>query len=140
MGWQDYQALKEVSQANRAFYEAFSAGDYASMVELWLDEDSIVCVHPGGEVLQGRLKVHGSWRAILADESRMQIELVDSQPQVAGEVAWVTLTERLHYGPPEDRRQAETTATNLFQRRAGRWWVVLRRAGPLTRRFYEPEE
>lgn len=135
----DYQTLKEVSQANRAFYEAFANGDLAAMVALWLDEDSIRCVHPGGEVLQGRQRVHASWRAILSDQSRLQLHQVDPAFEIYGDVAWVTLTERLQYGPAENRRQAETTATNVYVKHEGRWKMVLHHAGPLARRFFEPE-
>jgi ketosteroid isomerase-like protein len=135
----DYNSLKEVSQANRAFYEAFASGDYSAMVALWLDEDCIRCVHPGGEVLQGRQRVHASWRAILSDRRKMQIHQVDPAFELYGEVAWVTLTERLGFGPAEDRQQAEITATNVYLRKNGLWKMVLHHAGPLARRFFAPE-
>ena len=38
-------------EANRVFYQAFAAGDYATMERLWARGAFAVCIHPGWPVI-----------------------------------------------------------------------------------------
>ena len=40
-------------EAELAFYDAMERNDIEAMMGVWLDSDSIVCVHPGASRLQG---------------------------------------------------------------------------------------
>ena len=40
--------------AEQAFYAAFQKADLAEMMQVWADDDSIVCIHPMGPRLDGR--------------------------------------------------------------------------------------
>ena len=42
-------------------------GDAAAVADLWLEDDDVVCVHPGGPRLTGHGTVRASWAAILAN-------------------------------------------------------------------------
>ncbi|MHC4263456.1 MAG: nuclear transport factor 2 family protein, partial [Planctomycetota bacterium] len=48
----DYEARKQVARTNRSFYAAMESLDIARMASVWADDDSVQCVHPGGELLQ----------------------------------------------------------------------------------------
>ena len=39
--------------AEAAFYEALETGDLETMMEVWAEDEEIVCVHPGGPRLAG---------------------------------------------------------------------------------------
>src|SRR5260370_305974 len=39
--------------AENAFYEALEAGELEAMMEVWAEDEEIVCVHPGGARLAG---------------------------------------------------------------------------------------
>ena len=54
-------------ECEHAFYEALDGGDAAALAELWLEDDDVVCVHPGGPRLTGHGAVRASWAAILSN-------------------------------------------------------------------------
>lgn len=136
MGDPDYDARKGVARANRAFYAALEALDIGAMANVWADDDSIQCVHPGGELLAGRTKVLGSWGVIFDSTDAIRFELSDVQVQVRGHTAWVTLVERIFTEFEGEELEAAATATNLFVREGDDWRLVLHHASPLQRRFY----
>jgi ketosteroid isomerase-like protein len=100
-----------VLQANQAFYQAFSRGDYASMSE---------------PLLAGRAAVLGSWRKILAVAP--SFEMVAREPRVCllGDTAFVTCLEA------NGARPAHLIATNVFVWEEERWRMVHHHAGPLS--------
>lgn len=134
----DYDAQKDVTRANREFYRAFERLDLAAMRALWLDDERIQCIHPGGETIVGPERVHAAWDAIFQSTTWIRFELVDATAQIFGELAWVTVLERIHSKPDEQSAEtlvAEAVATNLFIRRDDAWKMLLHHASPLARRI-----
>ena len=41
------RTLKEVLEVNTAFYEAFAAGDFLAIKQLWSRSNDISVIHPG---------------------------------------------------------------------------------------------
>ncbi len=62
-----------------AFYEALEAADLDALMDVWSEEEEIVCIHPGGPRLVGHQAISGSWREIL---SNGPISVRPSEPQV----------------------------------------------------------
>jgi len=62
-----------------AFYEALEAGNLDALMDVWSDDDEIVCIHPGGPRLVGHRAISTSWREIL---SNGPITVRPSDPQV----------------------------------------------------------
>ena len=52
--------------AENAFYEALERADVEAMMEVWAEDDDIVCVHPAGPRLAGQDQVRAGWVAALA--------------------------------------------------------------------------
>ncbi len=50
-----------------AFYDALEAGDVDALMDVWSDDDEIVCIHPGGSRLVGHRAIAASWREILSN-------------------------------------------------------------------------
>ena len=63
-------------EAERAFYDAFNRGSVEAMREVWLDDDSTVCIHPQSRPLTGGDAVHGSWEQILQGPGQLGHELL----------------------------------------------------------------
>ena len=55
------QDIDSVQEANKVFYEAFETLDIQKMDKLWLQDDSVKCVHPGWEICSGWPDVRDSW-------------------------------------------------------------------------------
>eukprot|EP00977_Amphora_coffeiformis_P003179 scaffold587_cov171-Amphora_coffeaeformis.AAC.10 len=59
-----------VLQANAAFYRAFSKRNLEQMQDLWCQDNTITCLHPGSKTpLVGSKQVLGSWQKLLAPQA-----------------------------------------------------------------------
>ncbi|MBI5431785.1 MAG: nuclear transport factor 2 family protein [Planctomycetes bacterium] len=138
MSASDYDAQKDVARANRDFYRSFERLDLAAMRAVWLDDERIQCIHPGAEALIGPARVHAAWETIFRSTTWIRFELADVAVQVFGELAWVTVLERIHSKADDQSPEtlvAEALATNLFARKDGAWKLLLHHASPLARRI-----
>jgi len=61
--------------AEAAFYEALEAGEIEAMMEVWAEDEEIVCVHPGGARLAGYDQVRESWAQILGPGQRLKVHV-----------------------------------------------------------------
>src|SRR3546814_5373050 len=53
-------------EAEQAFYEALEQADTARLMQIWADDEEIVCIHPGGLRAVGHTAVQESWQQTLA--------------------------------------------------------------------------
>jgi ketosteroid isomerase-like protein len=120
-----------VLAANDAFYRAFESLDVDRMRALWLPSATIACIHPGRSALVGWPAVMESWEQIFAGTLEMRFTLADVSIALHGDVAWVICIERIDSRQSDGRVQARIQATNVFQRRDGRWWIVHHHGGAL---------
>jgi ketosteroid isomerase-like protein len=97
------------------------------------ERPSISCIHPAG-ALVGWPAVMESWEQIFGGTLHMQFTLSDVSVTVHGDVAWVVCVEGIDSRQVDGRAQARVQATNVFQRRDGRWWIVHHHGGPLFER------
>src|SRR3954463_6942912 len=63
--------------AESAFYEALEAADLEAMMEVWAEDEEIVCVHPGGARLAGYEQVRASWSQILGSGQKLKVHLTN---------------------------------------------------------------
>ena len=66
-----YLQRKSAARANRAFYDALERLDLDALRVCWLDDPSVKCVHPGGELIVGPERVLESWRRIFENAARL---------------------------------------------------------------------
>src|SRR5215467_10994344 len=64
-----------VVAANRTFYDAFESLDVGKMESVWLQDQRIVCIHPGWRKLLGWGAVMTSWERIFESAFEMKFEL-----------------------------------------------------------------
>ena len=120
-----------VLEANAAFYAAFESLDLKRMEEVWLREPYIKCVHPGWGILVGWGPVMESWERIFSGTLEMRFTLTGVQAEVCGDLAWVVLTENIDSRHRDRKVEAHVQATNLFERRDGRWFLVHHHGSPI---------
>lgn len=53
-------------EVEQAFYDALNRGDIDALMQVWADDEEIVCVHPGGPRLSGHAAIRASWERIFA--------------------------------------------------------------------------
>jgi ketosteroid isomerase-like protein len=132
--------VEAVLEANAAFYRAFASLDVAQMEGVWLSAPYITCVHPGWRLLSGWGPVMESWERIFGSTLAMRFTLASVRAQTRGDVAWVALTEGIDSRHRDSRVEAQVEATNVFERRDGRWLLVHHHGSPVYSPLDAPEQ
>jgi len=110
-------------EANAAFYAAFRQGDLEAMDALWARDEPVLCAHPGGGTIHGRIAVIASWHSLFT-HGPPPIDHSDDRVTIIRGMAFVSCVEHI-----ADRRLG---ATNVFVWEQGRWRLVLHSAGLLS--------
>ena len=115
--------------AEAAFYEALEAGDLEAMMEVWAEDEEIVCVHPGGPRLAGYDQVRESWAQVFAPGQRIKIQL--SNPVVlSGMMLAIHSVHENILVPGESLPRAPVAATNVYLRTGNGWRMLLHHGSP----------
>ncbi|MEZ5664313.1 MAG: nuclear transport factor 2 family protein [Burkholderiaceae bacterium] len=115
-----------------AFYEAMHQGDVDRLMACWADEDDVVCVHPGGPRLVGHAAVRAAFEALFANGGVMvvpgRVHRVDNAHSSVH-----SLVERVEVMGDDGVQVAWVLATNVYQKTAQGWRMVLHHASPGSR-------
>ncbi|HEX6768222.1 MAG TPA: nuclear transport factor 2 family protein [Candidatus Binatia bacterium] len=131
--------IQAVAQANQAFYQAFETLKIEAMERVWAKGADIQCGHPGWRILRGWGPVMESWKRIFENTPSMQFTLTDVNIQVSGEVAWVTLYENLNSSIEGQSCSAAILTTNVFQKTADGWRMILHHGSSVAQSAGEDE-
>ena len=112
--------------AEAAFYEALQAGDLEAMMEVWAEDEDLVCVHPGGPRLTGFAQVRASWAQMLGSGQRLQVKIADPVYMQGMMLSVHSLYEMI--AAPGQTRAQPVAAINVYQRTASGWRIVAHHA------------
>ncbi|WP_345245914.1 YybH family protein [Pigmentiphaga soli] len=114
-------------EAEHAFYEALEQADLAQLMEVWSDDEEIVCIHPGGPRLVGLQAVQESWQEIFANGPLpirpLHLHTVQSMMSSVH-----TVVEQLVAGSGRSRQILNCHATNVYHKGPTGWRLVLHHA------------
>jgi ketosteroid isomerase-like protein len=116
--------------AETAFYDALEAADLDAMMEVWADDEEIVCIHPGGPRLAGFADVRASWAEIFSGGRRLQVQ-VSHQVVLGGMMVSVHSLRESVSVRGEGRNAAPVSATNVYMRSGNGWRMIVHHASPL---------
>jgi ketosteroid isomerase-like protein len=114
-------------ECERAFYEALESADAGAIAELWLEDDDVVCVHPGGPRLIGHGPVRASWAAILSN-GPLHVRSTSRKSLDTPTVAVFNVIEEVMVTQGRERHIARVVATNAYVKTGGGWKMVLHHA------------
>jgi len=115
--------------AEMAFYQAFAHVDLELMMQVWADDPAVVCVHPPGMRLCGRVAIEQGWRELFGSGVPMRFRIVNGH-RLRGELLAVhSVIEEIHHGP-QLRQRARMVATNAYRRFDDGWRMVLHHGSP----------
>lgn len=112
-------------EAESAFYAAFAGLSFVAMERVWAPED-IACLHPGGELLQGRKAVLDSWARILNAPEGPQLQF--ERDMVQGESDFRLHMVRELIAPAAGEQAVVVQAVNAYRKIDGGWYLVLHHA------------
>jgi ketosteroid isomerase-like protein len=129
-----------VIAANERFYRAFESLDIKEMEAVWCTTATVQCIHPGWGPLSGWADVRDSWVRIFNNTSAMSFTPHILHVDVLGDFAWLVCIEEITSRHADEEHTSQVLATNLFERRGGKWLMVHHHASPIFRRTQESEE
>ena len=113
------------------FYDAMRHGDVVRLMAVWMDDDDIVCVHPGGPRVVGIAAVRANFAALLAEGG------VDARAEHVRRVqthasAVHSVLERVQVHTADGPQSVCVIATNVYLKTAQGWRMVAHHASPAT--------
>jgi len=120
-----------VVAANRAFYDAFESLEIARMESMWLQDQRIVCIHPGWRKLVGWGPVMKSWEGIFESAFEMKFDLGEMDVVISGDLAVVIVEENLTQRGYDGVSRSLVLSTNVFERAGDQWLMVLHHGSPV---------
>ncbi len=123
----------EVLAANEAFYRAFEKKDIEAMSGVWSQGTGSLCIHPGRNTLRGWKEIRSSWEQIFRNTKYIEIETEIISTEVRDNIAYVIVIENLLQVIGGRRLQAQSMATNIFERMASSWYLVHHHGSPIMR-------
>jgi ketosteroid isomerase-like protein len=120
-------------EVQAAFYRAFEELDLDLMGQVWIDDPEAVCIHPGGDLLEGREAILQSWAEIFAGAHQPTLVHRTLRRETAGDLE-VHLVEELIRPSGGTAPPSRVVASNLYRRRRDGWRMLAHHASlPLMR-------
>lgn len=117
-------------EAEAAFYEALERGDLEAMMNVWSEDEEIVCVHPGGPRLNGYALVREGWRHIFEGGTRLKVQLLALSTVHAPFTAMHSVIEQITV-IGQKHLAAPVVATNVYIRGALGWRMIVHHSSPV---------
>lgn len=115
------------AEVQAQFYHAIESGDAQAMMQVWSEDEPLICIHPGAPRLDDRELIAESWEQILASEAKLSFRLSEEhhieQPMLAIFTARVEIAL--------DGEWIDTVlTTNVFHNSQEGWHMVIHHASP----------
>jgi ketosteroid isomerase-like protein len=114
-------------ECEQAFYEALESADVDAIGEVWLDDDEVCCVHPGGPRLVGAQAVRSSLVAMLSN-GPVQIRTISRKCFESPTLTVTNVIEEVVVAQSGARQLVHVIATNAFSKTPAGWKMVLHHA------------
>ena len=121
----------QILAANTAFYRAFEKKNLEAMAAIWSHGIDSVCVHPGRNALRGWEQIRISWEKIFHNTAYLEIDTTILTTDISGDLAYVVLTENVLQIAQGRKTEAQSMATNIFERMAQQWYLVHHHGSPI---------
>lgn len=117
------------AEVEHAFYDALEHADLGRMMQVWADDEEIVCIHSGGLRIVGHSAVRESWQQILANGP---LSVRPLQPLVIKNMMCAVhiLIEHAAVRTLEGTRFSHYYTTNIYHKGPRGWRMVLHHSSP----------
>ena len=121
------QRFETPEEAEDAFYRAFQNRDAAAMMQVWAEDEGIVCIHPTVSRLEGPAVIGRRWQNIFEHSPEMEFTISDATRTREGNIAVHVVYEHIRLQKNE-RHQAPVVATNIYRLTDKGWRMILHHA------------
>lgn len=116
-------------EAEQAFYAAFETGDLEAMMQVWDEDDDVVCIHPMGRCLTGVQAVAQSWQEIFESGHSMRFQVHQRRFTRDEKLSVHTVIEHISHGRRFENRSV-VIATNIYKLTPFGWRIIVHHASP----------
>ena len=118
--------LAEILKSNGKFYHAFEGLSIDMMDKLWKHDESIICVHPGWDLLVGWLAIRESWVTIFQNTEMISFNITNTRVRVFdnGDIGVVVCQENIKSSVNRQQAEIGVIGTNIFERYENRWLLI----------------
>jgi uncharacterized protein (TIGR02246 family) len=113
-------------EVETAFYDALSRADLEALMQLWADDEEIVCIHPGAPRLIGHAAIRTSWEAIF-ERGNVHIQATQLHATHNMMSAVHSVVEQVHK-PHETAPDIHILATNVYVKTPRGWRITMHHA------------
>ena len=131
---------EQILEVNDIFYRALGTRDLELMKTIWVLEERAGCVHPGWTILRGWENIYQSWENIFDPEDQVDINLSEVKISINNNMAWLTCVQEMVYIKREPSMFNLSQSTNIFEKRDGKWLMVVHHASPIPIDNYKVED
>jgi uncharacterized protein (TIGR02246 family) len=112
------------------FYEALQTADLEKLMSLWVNDELVRCIHPGGPLLVGATAIRASFEALFA-RGPIAVQPAEVRKLITDQLALHQVHERVIVpGKDEAPQVAWVLATNAYLKTPDGWRLVLHHASP----------
>jgi ketosteroid isomerase-like protein len=114
--------------AEQAFYDAIRRADLEAFMNVWAEDEEVICILPNGPRLSGYINVREAWRRIFDSGRRFNMDI--TQPVVLpGMLVTIhNVHEHIALLGDEEGHTAVILATNIYIRSAAGWRILVHHA------------
>ena len=123
------------ADAENAFYLAIESVDLPAMMEVWADDDTVVCIHPGAPRIEGAALIRESWQDIFQCGPAMAFSLHKDRVFEDGYTAVHMVREEIAI---DGEFVSVMLSTNIYKKTDLGWRMMLHHSSPEPDLF--PEE
>lgn len=116
------ETLESAAAAEAAFYDAIRRADIDAVMQLWAEDDTAVCIHPGTPRLIGRASIRASWESIF-ERGGVHIRPVQVHASGNATTAIHNVIEEVQRASSQ-RSDIHILATNVYLRTEHGWRLV----------------
>ncbi len=124
------QKFNSPEEAEIAFYEAIEKADIHALGNIWSSDDSIVCIHPGANRIEGRLAVLESFADMFAQSPQIGFSISDARQTSTDDLAIHLVREEIEL---DGQLVSVMVSTNIYHIEDGGWRMLLHHSS------HEPE-
>lgn len=113
------------------FYEALQAGDLERLMGLWVNDEFVRCIHPGGPLLVGATAIRASFEQLFS-RGPVNVQAAEVKKLLTEQLVIHQVQERVLVPVPEGQgaQVAWVLATNAYLKTDQGWRMVLHHASP----------
>ena len=121
--------MSSPEDAEAQFYEALRDGNLDRLMDVWADDDEIICIHPGGGRIVGHPGVRAAFETLFGN-GQLSVHPEHVQRVHSMDSAVHSVLERIEVVTEEGPRTGWVVATNVYHRTARGWRMVAHHASP----------